>query len=49
MGAEGRTEVDNRLREFTWNLGALEEVYGMQVSPLAPCSFACTQLCSSEG
>ena len=29
MGDEGRTEVDDRLREFTWNLGVLEEVYGM--------------------
>jgi len=29
MGDEGRMEVDDSLREFTWNLGALEEVYGV--------------------
>lgn len=28
VGNEGHTEVGDRLREFTWNLGVLEEGYG---------------------
>ena len=28
VGSGVRTEVANRLRDFTWNLGTLEEGYG---------------------
>jgi len=28
VGNEGRTEVADRLTEFTWNLDTLEEGYG---------------------
>jgi len=47
VGNESRAEVDDRLGEFTWNLGTLEEGYGMQGSPLPPHSVARSQLYSS--